>query len=784
MYDARTDKFGAGNVLRDVVAGVKSSVDNHNIEYKFTTSDSASDKANTLDVEAELSLSLQGGLVSAKGAGKFLTKAKANKRTVQGSMIFKRTTVQETLDLHHPSVPLSLNERAVSSGATHVVSAIQWGGSVVVTFTKMLDSADAATEASGELEAQMSNLATKISGSAKLDYSDKTLTSMSDYSVSVDGDVKLPDGITLPTTPEEAMSFLRNVPAYMDAMNDGKGAVMVYTLTPIADLPVDPTKLAALTVVKKLAAGNVTRIAMTLNRMAEARAAFDDAFDDVKAMTDVLPLAVVKKWGEYGTMLGAHEDDVRHALGEALVKFRSSEDFSAGDVLNAVNKMAQGGAEEDGEPGYGPAAVHAWVAENSEADNLQLLVSAYGVLRRAGITFLKRNADKSGEVLKYAGDLYMLHTATDMPRTPELAKLHASFLRLKRSAAGAAAPPRGGAGAGGAHGGAGAASAAGGDAGEAGFVIVDLSIHKSLRAGKTAPWIELYRGHDLFNPDFKEGAALTSTFQPAKDEFLRPTERKAPSGVSLRPLRLRCPASIGGACPLTEWEFKCARCGQGALGSDGSVYCECGATHVWELGYKCCSPAHGASFVRWADRDNLASFAGFAAGALPLTPSEAKATAARDKAAAEKAAAEKAAAAAAAEAAKPRVGYLRHVASGRMVHPHNGTAATGARLLLNDFVRERRLLWRLHADGSIESVTTGNFVHPEGGAGRRGCYLVCHPGGHEKRLAFRLQADGLLVHVESGLVWSPEGGVGRHDALLILHPDGGEPYRRFELVAE
>lgn len=386
-------------------------------------------KASTLDLEAELSLSLQGGLISAKGAGKFLTKSKANKRTVQGSMIFKRTTVQETLDLHHPSVPLSLNERAVSSGATHVVSAIQWGGSVVVTFTKVLDTADAATEASGELEAQMSNLATKISGSAKLDYSDTAVTSMSDYSVSVDGDVKLPDGITLPTTPEEAMSFLRNVPAYMDAMNEGKGAVMMYTLTSIADLPVDPTKLAALAVVKKLASGNVARISMTLNKMAEARVAFDDAFDDVKAMTDVLPLAAVKKWGEYGTMLSAHEDDVRHALGEALVKFRSSEDFSAADTLNAVNKAAQGVAE-DGEPGYGPAAVHAWVAENSEADNLQLLVSAYGVLRRAGITFLKRNADKTGEVLKYAGDVSRTCRSRCLCRADPFCDAHTAALAI------------------------------------------------------------------------------------------------------------------------------------------------------------------------------------------------------------------------------------------------------------------------------------------------------------------------------------------------------------------
>lgn len=293
----------------------------------------------------------------------------------------------------------------------------------------------------------------------------------------------------------------------------------------------------------------------------------------------------------------------------------------------------------------------------------------------------------------------------------------------------------------------------------------------------------MYRGHDLFNADFKDGAALTSTFQPAKDEFLRPTERKAPSGVSVRPLRLRCPASVGGACPLTEWEFKCARCGQGMLGSDGNVYCECGATHLWELGYKCCSPKHGASFLRWADRDNLACFAGFAAGALPLTPGEAKAKAERDKSAADKAAADKAAAAAA-EAAKPRVGYLRHVASGLVVHAEGGIAATNAKLLLNSFSRERRLLWRWHADGSIESVLTGNFVHPEGGAGTHSCHLLCHPGGHLPRLAFRLRADGSLEHEASGLFVHPVGGSGKMDAKLILHPGSGEPRLRFELVAE
>ena len=77
--------------------------------------------------------------------------------------------------------------------------------------------------------------------------------------------------------------------------------------------------------------------------------------------------------------------------------------------------------------------------------------------------------------------------------------------------------------------------------------------------------------------------------------------------------------------------------------------------------------------------------------------------------------------------AVPVTGYLEHVESGLFVHPLGGKGKVDARLILHAPVREPRLLFRLHPDGSLEHMESGLFVHPWGGTAVtdvRGCAFV------------------------------------------------------------
>jgi hypothetical protein len=88
------------------------------------------------------------------------------------------------------------------------------------------------------------------------------------------------------------------------------------------------------------------------------------------------------------------------------------------------------------------------------------------------------------------------------------------------------------------------------------------------------------------------------------------------------------------------------------------------------------------------------------------------------------------------------LGYLEHVESGLFVHPLGGKGEVDKRLILHAPVREARLLFRLHPDGSLEHLESGLFVHPKGGT------AVADVGGGAFVV---LGGDGVGVRV--GVCW-------------------------------
>lgn len=135
-----------------------------------------------------------------------------------------------------------------------------------------------------------------------------------------------------------------------------------------------------------------------------------------------------------------------------------------------------------------------------------------------------------------------------------------------------------------------------------------------------------------------------------------------------------------------------------------------------------------------------------------------------------------------------RRGYVQHLDSRLFVHPQGGHGKANTSLVLHPgglwasglgtktpkIVGEDRLVWNLHADGSLEHAESGGarglprmfsyqcqrasiqtspglFVHPKGGRAKEEVPLILHPGGHERRLAFELTKEGNLRHIETNV---------------------------------
>ncbi|WP_437284293.1 hypothetical protein [Sorangium sp. So ce406] len=84
-------------------------------------------------------------------------------------------------------------------------------------------------------------------------------------------------------------------------------------------------------------------------------------------------------------------------------------------------------------------------------------------------------------------------------------------------------------------------------------------------------------------------------------------------------------------------------------------------------------------------------------------------------------------------------GLLKHVPSGRCVHPDQGTAYNNVGLILNGYCGpEARLSFDVTSGGSLQNAETGRCVHPQGGSATpaEGTDLIFYDGCDEARLRF------------------------------------------------
>ena len=234
LYNAKTDTLTGHTLFKKAIppALIQSS-DIKTSNYEFLKDDSLDDKFRNLSVEGQLKASYMAGMLFVGGSGKYLFEEKKSHKSVKIAMIYDIRTKTESIDLTKDDFkPLIATEVLGTIDATHVVVGIDWGAKSVATFEHENSENSEKRLIEGKLDGSLKKISARISGSGKLDDDEKKVCDR--VSIKYYGDFIAPG--QLPTTVDEAINLMKNVPNYMQTSNAGKGVALELKLMPIEEL--------------------------------------------------------------------------------------------------------------------------------------------------------------------------------------------------------------------------------------------------------------------------------------------------------------------------------------------------------------------------------------------------------------------------------------------------------------------------------------------------------------------------------------------------------------------
>ncbi|KIM63795.1 hypothetical protein SCLCIDRAFT_1213956 [Scleroderma citrinum Foug A] len=133
------------------------------VQLTLSLSNSVEDKSNVLDINASLALDVLGGLVPVRGSASYLRSSKTNSQKRSWAMALKmRTEEHRLLFAELDSKVVEGVKEYFTPAATHFVSAITYGGKIVINMTER--SSDlTGDDIGGSLELELDRLKSTIS---------------------------------------------------------------------------------------------------------------------------------------------------------------------------------------------------------------------------------------------------------------------------------------------------------------------------------------------------------------------------------------------------------------------------------------------------------------------------------------------------------------------------------------------------------------------------------------------------------------------------------------------
>ncbi|XP_036420761.1 verrucotoxin subunit beta-like [Colossoma macropomum] len=325
LYDCRRDSFIPGVTLWDKQS-LSKDLDVHRqpkTDLKFVASDSLRDKASVLDVSASLKASFLGGLVEVGGSARYLRDKKSSDRQSRVTMQYSQTTRFEQLTMTQLG-KISYPEVFEQKTATHVVTAVLYGGQAFMVFDKTVSENEDKQEVEGNLRGMVKKIPSfSIEGEGALKMNENEKKLADNISCTFYGDYELEEN---PTTYMEALQLYKKLPSLLRQRENDAVPVRVW-LHPLARLDSKAAKLE-----REIGATLITKVEGLLEELGDAERRCNDLVQNT-AVNDFQDVG--ERLHIFQESFGIYKVLLQKALASVLPAIRGGEvkDSSLADIL-------------------------------------------------------------------------------------------------------------------------------------------------------------------------------------------------------------------------------------------------------------------------------------------------------------------------------------------------------------------------------------------------------------------------------------------------------------------
>ena len=237
LYDCRDHSFLPGVTLwnKKTLESNLVKIQQESAEINIVLSDSKDDREKSLNITADLSLSLATGLINVNGAAHYINVKNSKSNTARVSLEYKTKAHSVFLSMdqlgHMQPEYKSVLEKGM---ATHVCAGVEYGLDVFFIFERDGTDAKNVQELTGDLNAAVKQLEFAVEGlSADVGYTDTNKKSSEEVNCKYIGDY-IPE--TIPISFKECMLCLQKLPANLKAAGTSLLTAKIIHLYPLSKL--------------------------------------------------------------------------------------------------------------------------------------------------------------------------------------------------------------------------------------------------------------------------------------------------------------------------------------------------------------------------------------------------------------------------------------------------------------------------------------------------------------------------------------------------------------------
>ena len=229
LYDAHSEKSIPGKSLWDteVLDSAKKVTEQPSSNFEVYMKNTIGEKAQSLDAEASMKLSLMGGMIEVGGAAKYFNDEQTSERQARVTLKYSSTSRIEQLTMEQIG-PIQYPKVLEDNKATHVVTGITYGTNAFFVFDRSLTETE-------KMKKVCSNMEDLIEGIPTLDMGFEDKDETDTFKCKFYGDVQ---PSTDPSTFEEAVKVCQELPKLIKGDNDDNenNTPKVIHLCPLSEL--------------------------------------------------------------------------------------------------------------------------------------------------------------------------------------------------------------------------------------------------------------------------------------------------------------------------------------------------------------------------------------------------------------------------------------------------------------------------------------------------------------------------------------------------------------------